>query len=188
MINPTSSAARGSRRRGRIAEAGSAVVPWLLCIDAETALNASAIAPALWYRSAMVLVIARSTIASSSGGISGLKELGAAGVFCSTCTAVSLSFLPWNALRPVNISNRIAPRVNRSDRWSTPWPSTSSGDMYAVAPRPSAVPREARRAAVSLSLVSSCHAESPRSRIFVCPLGVTMMLWGVSSLWTSPAA
>ena len=42
---------------------------------------------------------------------------------------VSIAVIPANGMRPVAISYKTTPRLNRSDRWSTVCVSACSGDM-----------------------------------------------------------
>ena len=66
-----------------------------------------------------------------------------------------------------------------SERASAGCPSACSGDMYAEVPS---------TVAVCVSEWLSSARAIPKSSTFTCPSGVTMMLPGLMSRWTIPAA
>jgi hypothetical protein len=54
--------------------------------------------------------------------------------------AVSAAVPLANGCRPVTISYRTTPNEKMSERWSTSWPLTCSGDMYPTVPRTAPAP------------------------------------------------
>ena len=66
-----------------------------------------------------------------------------------------------------------------SERASAGWPIACSGDMYGAVPSTDAV---------WVRLTPSVVRAIPKSSTLTCPSGVTMMLPGLMSRWTIPAA
>jgi len=101
-----------------------------------------------------------------STGIWSSNLLGSGGcsVLCFNITLRGVS--PWKGTLPVSISKRMTPREYKSDCWSTPTPSTCSGDMYSGVPM--IIP-------VSVILLVRMDRAIPKSIILAFPSLSTMI-------------
>ncbi len=115
------------------------------------------------------------------------KSIASRSTAASTCATDS----PLKTGRPTSISQSTMPNDQMSLRLSTVFALACSGDIYAAVPRmtPAAEARvsvgDCERSTVALSFRASALA-SQKSRTFMFPSRVIMMLAGFRSRWTMP--